>query len=258
MSDDTESDAGPSWTLHLGDCLDPVTGLASLGDKSIDVTICDPPYEAEAHTLQRRTTKGSRERVAAVEPLSFAPISEEERARAGREIARVTKRWMLVFCQIEAAMKWRAALEAGGAIYKRTCLWIKPDGMPQLTGDRPGMGYESIVICHAPGASHWNGGGRHGVFTFGKQPDGRLKSQPHPTTKPDPLMECLVQLFSDHGESVLDPFAGSGSTGVAAIRLGRRFIGWEKDPKYHEIAVRRLSAAHEQLDFFATPKESAG
>lgn len=48
--------------------------------------------------------------------------------------------------------------------YKRTCPWVKPDGKPQYSGDRPGIGYESIVACHAPGRSTWNGGGSHGVF----------------------------------------------------------------------------------------------
>ena len=61
-------------------------------------------------------------------------------------------------------------------------------------------------------------------------------------------MELLVRLFSNHGELVLDPFAGSGSTGVAAIRLGRRFLGWEMNPAYADIARRRVAAAREQLD----------
>jgi hypothetical protein len=52
-------------------------------------------------------------------------------------------------------MKWRAALEAAGAVYKRTCIWVKPDGKPQYSGDRPGTGYEGIVACHAPGRSTW-------------------------------------------------------------------------------------------------------
>lgn len=59
--------------------------------------------------------------------LTFPPISEELRAESARQMARVARRWILVFCQVEAAMKWRAALEAGGAVYKRTCQWIKPD-----------------------------------------------------------------------------------------------------------------------------------
>jgi site-specific DNA-methyltransferase (adenine-specific) len=61
-------------------------------------------------------------------------------------------------------------------------------------------------------------------------------------------MERLVRLFSDQGELILDPFTGSGSTGVAALRLGRRFAGWEMNPEYAEMARRRLAAAREQLE----------
>lgn len=57
-----------------------------------------------------------------------------------------------------------------------------------------------------------------------------------------------MRLFSDKGELVLDPFVGSGSTGVAAIRLGRRFVGWEMNAAYVSIARKRLEAAREQLE----------
>jgi site-specific DNA-methyltransferase (adenine-specific) len=227
------------WSLHEGDC---IAGLASLSDGSVDVVITDPPYEAEAHTSQRLVARAGGK--LEIEPLTFPPITEEQRSEAALHMARLARRWILVFCQVEAAMKWRAALEAGGAVYKRTCQWIKPDGKPQYSGDRPGIGYESIVACHAPGRSTWNGGGSHGVFIVNKGGDPRTG---HQTQKPLALMELLVRLFSNHGELVLDPFAGSGSTGVAALRQGRRFLGWESNSDYARIARRRLVAAREQL-----------
>ncbi len=148
------ADTGPDWDLREGEC---ISGLAHLDDASIDVVITDPPYEAEAHTSRRLVarTGGTLE----VEPLTFPPITEEQRAESARHMARLARRWILVFCQVEGAMKWRAALEAAGAVYKRTCLWVKPDGKPQYCGDRPGIGYESIVACHAPGRaeSAWTG-----------------------------------------------------------------------------------------------------
>jgi site-specific DNA-methyltransferase (adenine-specific) len=229
----------PAWTVNEGDC---VAGMSSLDDGIADVVITDPPYEAEAHTSHRLVARAGGK--LEVEPLTFPPITEELRIESGRQMARLARRWILVFCQVEAAMKWRAALEAGGAVYKRTCQWIKPDGKPQYSGDRPGIGYESIVACHAPGRSRWNGGGSHGVFIVNKGGDLRTG---HQTQKPLALMEKLVRLFSDPGELILDPFAGSGTTGVAAVRLGRRFQGWEMNPEYAEITRRRLSTAREQL-----------
>lgn len=231
-----------TWHLHHGDCL---AWLATLGDKSVDVTIADPPYEAKAHSFGLRVKTGANK--VALAPLPFAAISEETRLAAAAEVARVTRRWALTFCQIEAVEKWAGAYAVAGHEYIRTCIWVKPDGQPQLTGDRPGMGYEALLVTHSKGRKHWNGGGRTGVFTFGKQDTEALgtrsgTSNVHPTQKPLALMLDLVSLFSDDGETVLDPFAGSGTTGVAALRLGRHFLGAELDAKYHAIAVERLTA----------------
>ncbi len=228
---------GDGWTLH---CEDSIAGMTTLHDQQIDVTISDPPYEAAAHTKQRRVKRGD---ICETESLPFAAITIEQREQAGWHIARVTKRWALVFCQVEAAAMWAAAIVSApfGFEYVRTMVWVKPDAMPQFTGDRPGMGYESIVVCHRKGKKRWNGGGRVGVFVENKnagRPVG--ESAPHPTTKPLPLMLDLVELFSEPGELILDPFAGSGSTLVAACQAGRRAVGWELDANYHAIACRRL------------------
>ncbi len=238
-----------SWDLRLGSCLDPITGLASLADKSIDVTITDPPYEAEAHTKGRRTkvagwrqaaARGEAAGVAQEAPLAFAAITQIDREAVALQLARTTRRWVLVFCQVEAAHLWAAALMAGGVEYVRTMIWTKPNAQPQFTGDRPGHGYESIVVAHPRGKKRWNGGGRLGVFDHCTVAAAH-EDVPHQTAKPIPLMRELVSLFSDPGELILDPFAGSGSTGVACNQLGRNFLGWELSPEYHAIATRRLN-----------------
>lgn len=118
-----------------------------------------------------------------------------------------------------------------------------------MTGDRPGMGYECMVVTHPKGKPRWNGGGRCGVFSSlsGKSVDRRDGRSVHPTQKPTELMLELVELFSEPGELVFDPFAGSGTTGVACIRLGRRFIGIEREPKYAAVARERLRAEERGL-----------
>lgn len=246
-------ETGPGWELRCSDCLCPTTGLASLADKSVDHVITDPPYEAEAHTLQRRTKKTGADFAEVVEcPLDFAAMTEAGRDAVAAEVSRVASRWSVVFCQAEAVQVWRTSLVAAGAVYKRACVWVKPDAMPQLTGDRPGMGYESIVTAHAPGRSRWNGGGKVGVYTENKNRSD-LQRAGHPTQKPLGLMLSLVSDFTDPGELICDPFAGSCTTGVACIQLGRRFVGWEKDPRYFAIGVKRLRAAREQLGLFDRP-----
>jgi site-specific DNA-methyltransferase (adenine-specific) len=238
--DDTSHRAtGDGWSLHLGDCIE---GMRTLADLSVDVVITDPPYEAEAHTKGRRTKRDGG--VCVPEVIPFAAITHEQRVDVSFEVARTTRRWALVFCQTEAAQLWATCLIAAGLDYVRTMVWIKPDGQPQFTGDRPGVGYESVVVAHRPGRKRCNGGGRTGVFTAYREKGplvcGEYSGAPHPTTKPLPLMRELVSLFSDPGELVLDPFAGSGSTGVACRQLGRRFLGWELNRDYYDIACRRM------------------
>jgi site-specific DNA-methyltransferase (adenine-specific) len=73
----------------------------------------------------------------------------------------------------------------------------------------------------------------------------------HSTEKPIALMLELVRLFTDPGELVIDPFAGSGTTGVACVRLGRRFAGAELDPAMAKIARERLAAETDGLSLGA-------
>lgn len=141
-------------------------------------------------------------------------------------------------------MKWRDALTWSEAMsYRRTGVWVKPDGMPQYSGDRPAMGYESYVLAYAAGngKSRWNGGGRSSVLTFNKNDDCTGQAE-HETKKPLPLMAEIVSLLTDPGELVLDPFCGSGTTGVACLRLGRRFLGIEREEKWANLSRERLTA----------------
>lgn len=201
----------------------------------VDHVLTDPPYEPEGHANQRRTTPGPGWGVRNSE-LDFDPITDDLRTQSSGLMAKLAKRWTLVFCQAEGAMLWRAALEKGGAVYKRSMVWIKPNAMPQYSGDRPAMGYETVIACHARGKSRWNGGGRHGVFTYNKT-DG----SEHQTQKPLALMNQLITLFTDEGETILDPFCGSGSTLRSAKDLNRKAIGIETDEKLCALAARRMA-----------------
>lgn len=238
-----------TWVLHGGDCLDPMTGVASLPDKSVDHVITDPPYEAEAHTKARRCSRGTIN-IAEDYEIDFGQIDEVTRNSVARQAARVARGWLLFFCQAEGLHPWRAAILSAGCKYKRAIVWVKPDSAPQFTGDRPAQAFEMIALGWAgDGRSRWNGGGKRGVYdamvnNYGRS--GGSNVRVHPTQKPLDLMAALVADFTDPGDTILDPFAGSGTTGVACIRAGRNFIGWEKDPKYAEVARRRLGETREQ------------
>jgi site-specific DNA-methyltransferase (adenine-specific) len=65
----------------------------------------------------------------------------------------------------------------------------------------------------------------------------------HPTVKPQALMQYLIRLVTTEGATVLDPFLGSGSTAVAAVELGRHYIGYELSPEYFDMACKRIGSA---------------
>jgi DNA modification methylase len=243
-------------TLYLGDCEE---ALQHIG--RVDAVITDPPYEAEAHGAGKRVlgrqanVSGSNVRVLHEAALDFAAITSEARTFISEWAGEWCDGWFLGFCQAEAVERWRSSLEIAGAKWRRAMVWIKPDSSPQLSGDRPAQGYESIVAAWCGnGGSKWNGGGKRGVFTYGKHDIGTGhggKSNEHPTQKPVALMADLLLLFTNAGQTVADPFMGSGTTGVAAIQLGRKFIGIERDERYFEIACRRIEQAVAQGQLFA-------
>lgn len=230
-------------TIYHGDCREILPTL-----EPVDHVITDPPYEAEAHTKGRRVKRTEGELqdkwawrdtrgVVRYECLDFPAMDAELRLRTASEFSRLTRRWCLVFSQAEGAHLWEADMLTAGLTRRRWCVWCKPDAQPQFSGDRPGVGYETIVATHARGRSTWNGGGKVGVFTHVKS----RGATGHQTEKPLPLMLELLSLFTDPGETILDPFMGSGTTLRAAKDLGRRAIGIEIEEKWCEEAVQRLS-----------------
>jgi site-specific DNA-methyltransferase (adenine-specific) len=240
-------------TLYHGDCLDILPQL----DEPVDHVITDPPYEAEAHTEGRRIkTVGGGGTYGETGPcvLDFQPITDAVRQDAAAQFARLAARWVLVFCQVEAVGAWREALTGRGLSYRRACAWLKRDAQPQLSGDRPGMGYESIVCAHASGRSTWNGGGKRGVYETVRASTYENREALHMTEKPILLMSALVADFTDEGETILDPFAGSGTTGVAAKLNGRKAILIECEEKYCEVAAKRLRETEPGRLFDKLPK----
>lgn len=234
-------------TLFLADCRDILPML-----EPVNHIITDPPYEKEAHSKGRRLLGKQRNGNRTVEygALNFDPITSELRHTFCREARRLSSGWILAFCQAEAIADWREAFVEAECKWKRAMIWRKPDGPPQFTGDRPGMGYESIATAWGGDQrSSWNGGGRHGVFVHPQRDDNNPKQ--HMTQKPISLMCELVSLFTDHQDIVLDPFMGSGTTGVACARLQRRFIGIEIEESFFEIARQRIEDAYAQPSLFS-------
>lgn len=253
------------WALVHGDCLEV---LPTLPEKSVDHVITDPPYSERVHSKSRagarkeplRDGNGNLSRCAIDREVDFgfAHITQDQREAIADHCERAVRRWSLAFCDVESSHLWVGAFTSAGLDYCRTGAWIKVGGTPQFTGDRPGTGFEAVVIVHRKGKKRWNGGGSLGVWTHltcidrGSAPGTAERF--HPTQKPLSLMTELVELFTDADELILDPFAGSAACGVASLRLGRRFIGIERDAKYAELSRQRLRAEQSHSTLAAATK----
>lgn len=241
---------GEQWHVIAGDC---GTVLRDLADGAVDHAIGDPPYDEQTHenlmsaaksTSTTRTTGRRGERPHMV-PLDFEALGVADVEWIAGEFCRVARRWALAFCALEMLGDYR---RAAGKRYVRGGFWYRPDGTPQFSGDRPAQPGEGVAIMHrAKGRKAWNGGGHKAYWRHGVEHVDRL----HPTQKPIGLMLELVEQFTAPGDLVLDPFCGVATTGVACLRLGRRFLGIERDVAYAAIARERLEAESRGLGLAA-------
>jgi site-specific DNA-methyltransferase (adenine-specific) len=230
-------------TLYLGDALD-------IGeDLRADHFIFDPPYEAITHAA-KNAQKGRKHRndgVAELRGLDFDPI---DAIRADVvALGRYCSGWYIAFCTPEGVGRWADAINASDMKYKRACVFVKPDSTPQLNGQGPAQGAENFVCAWAgDGFARWNAGGKRGVYTHCVNNPERHGA--HPTEKPRRLMSEIVADFTRPNELICDPFMGSGTTGVATVMAGRRFVGVELNATYFDIACRRIEDAQRQGQLF--------
>jgi site-specific DNA-methyltransferase (adenine-specific) len=220
----------PMIDLRLGDCLEV---LATLEAASIDAVITDPPY------LNTGTGSSRVSRVAAIpDERQFFDLWMRQ---IWGELARVLKPTGAAFMTID----WRGAM----ACERAAC------GSPLSFGgvgiwdkEQLGMGYmlrhsyECFVAARMP---DWKPVNRsvYDVWRIKWGPTARKTG--HQAEKPAELIERALDLLAPpEGGVVLDPFMGSGTTGVVAAQKGYRFIGIEREPEFHELSQRRIADAH--------------
>lgn len=226
-------------TLYCGDCLEILPALSK-----VDAVVTDPPYDPNTHknSLTNGGTlmhgiKGGRKQI------TFAPL-DDFRGLCDSLVA-MTNRWVVITCSHQ-----HAPLVFEKEYFIRLGAWVKDGPMPQISGDRPGQGHEAVVCLHRPGKKRWNRGGRSGIWRGPPIKNPRDKTEV-PSQKPEWLAEAFLGDFTDTGEIILDPFMGSGTTGVACMNLNRKFIGIEIEPKYFEISCERIEQAQRQGRLFA-------
>jgi site-specific DNA-methyltransferase (adenine-specific) len=238
-------------------CADNRDLLPYWAERSVDLVYTDPPFGEWTH-LGARTNPvgGSGGRNTWDTPgnvpqpmIDFNSISAWDISNALDRLGYLARRWVLTH------IDWRhyADMERNPPAFLRPVrlgVWDKPNGAPQFTGDRPGQGWEAIGIFHRMehwrekvngrrfaegGRMSWNGGGHRAVWRFNK-----INDPFNPTAKPPELVMHLMELFSNPGDVVLDPFAGVGTTLLCARASDRYAIGIEKDEAQCAEIVRRL------------------
>jgi len=213
-------------TLYLGDCLEI---LPTLG--KVDAVITDPPYGIGADKNLRANKQNGH---------SAVPSRDYGKGNWDDEPAKQTT--LDLFVSIASvSIIW------GGNYYSfppQSCwlVWDKDNG---------NNGYADCELA-------WTNMDR-AVRKYRHRWQGMLQEnmknkeeRVHPTQKPIPLMAWCIELSGC--ETILDPFMGSGTTGVAALRLGRKFIGIEIDEKYFDIACKRIDSEVRQGNLFTPPK----
>lgn len=220
-----------------------------------DHVITDPPYSERVHSksragAQKEPLKDGNGRMSRCafkreRDFHFAHITQNEREQMADWIEDHCRRWTLIYTDIESARDWSGAFTRFE--YVRTLAMIKVGGTPQFTGDRPGVGFEGIVVMHPRGRKRWNGGGKVGVYralTVIDRGGQKLVNNARTNEAQKDLAHMceIVADFTSPGDLVVDLTCGSGTTGVACVRLGRRFIGFEMRSEQAMAARERLVA----------------
>lgn len=242
MSEEVNKDC----TLALGDC---IKKLKEINDHTIDLILTDPPYNLGLFMKGRDTNLGALRKnhfVAADWDNDEQEEWEQHMADFFKESARILRKGgavvvLMAVIKVETVMR---IAEENGFYYKTTGVWHKTNPMPRNMNLHFINSTESwvyFVYGSKTGTFNNNGKAVHDYIETSVIGSAEKKHGKHPTQKPVKLMEHFIELLSAEGDMVLDPFMGSGSTGVAALNLKRQFYGIELNEEYYKIASLRIT-----------------
>lgn len=241
-----------SIELLTGDC---VEQLEAMPDDSVDLILTDPPYNLGTFMTGRQAgIHRMRDNFFVSAGWdNFAPSDwEESMDDFFRQAARVARKGASLVCFM-AVIKVETLVELAqkhGFYYKTTGVWHKTNPMPRNMNLQFINSTESwVYFVHGSRTGTFNNEGLavHDFVESGVAPTSERKHGKHPTQKPVKLMEHFVTLLSNPGDTVLDPFMGSGSTGVACKKLGRSFVGIDLNHAYVAMAAARMEETEEWL-----------
>ena len=215
--------------LYCDDCLNI---MKQIENESIDLIVTDPPYLIKYKTNRRK----NKDHDFCSEILN--DDNEQLIIDYIRECYRILKNntAMYMFCNCDKVDFFKQELENAGFKIKNMIIWVKNNWTAGDLKAQFGKQYEIIFLVNK-GRKCFNGKRITDVWMFDKISG---KKQLHQNQKPVDLLKQCILKHSDENDIIFDGFMGSGSTGVACIETGRKFIGVELDKKYFEIAKERI------------------
>lgn len=219
---------------HHGDC---VPFLESIPDGTFDMVLTDPPYGIAYKTARRTEPHRFAQEIANDRDLSIVEAVVPHLQRVLKDDSAC-----FVFCAWKRQDEVARIIEGADLAVKNRIVWDKGT---TTAGDLKGaFGYQYEVLLFAAKGNPAIRGKRHpDIWRHMRVSADKLH---HQNEKPVPLLEQAILAMSDPGDTVLDPFMGSGSTGVAAAREKRSFIGIERDERYFQPATDRIRRAYDQ------------
>lgn len=237
-------------TLYLGDCLEVMAGL-----DAVDSVITDPPYSSGARTSAGVVGRGGMSRG---QRWASKPITNDRMTVTGftwliRNVAASAYALLPEGGSLLSFIDWRqyptlyGVVESVNFRVQGVAVWDK-EHMALGNGFR---NQHEFLLHAAKGVPNIFNKGTPNVLRHTRI----SSSDTHPTEKPVGLLELAMPVVSDKGQLILDPFMGSGTTGVACVNLDRKFIGIELEEEYFDIACKRIEEAYNQPRLFNEPEQ---
>ena len=234
-----------SEIVTLGDCTliraDCREVLPTLG--RFDAVITDPPYSARTHAGHDATARGHQGEGndgAERSGLGYEPMTPEGVDWLSAEYTRLCNGWIVWMTDHTLAPTIGKALELRGRYVFAPLPFFAPGSRVRLSGDGPSSWTDWIIVARTAKQSKW--GTLPGGYVAGPGWNDKARMGGKPTL----LMDALVADYSRIGDRVLDSHMGAGTTGVACVKAGRRFVGCEIDREAFDIACERISRAQAQ------------
>jgi site-specific DNA-methyltransferase (adenine-specific) len=212
----------------LGDCLERIKEIES---GTVDAVVADPPYGTDVpKDGYGRRHLGGRHIAGDDSLAALASVIPEF-----RRILASPNAWVAIFCSPKKRHETESVCRAVGLMPINEVVWDKK---------QPGLGggiryqHETVLLC-----SFGKPKGRCPIFSVHRESVPNSPRKLHPHQKPIGLLSGLIRYTTDADATILDPFMGSGSTGLACLDTERDFIGIERDPAYFAIASKRIAAA---------------